>query len=89
MVKKEYIYVLFADSETFHPTVSFFSIRHLPSQDEQGIFSAIKKAFADKGLEHLLRDIVFLVPDGASVNSGIKKGLISLIRKETLWVGFL
>ena len=47
------------------------------------------KAFADKGLEHLLRNTVFLVSDGASVNSGIKKGLISLIRKETPWVGFV
>ena len=56
---------------------------------KKAIFSAIKKAFADEGLEHLLRDIVFLVPDGASLNSGIKKGLISLIRKETPWVGFL
>ena len=56
---------------------------------KKAIFSAIKKAFADEGLEHLLRDIAFLVPDGASVNSGIKKGLISLIRKETPWVGFL
>ena len=66
-----------------HSILLFFSLRDPPSQDAEGIFSAIKKAFANEKLEHLLRNIVFLVSDGASVNSGIKKGLISLIRKET------
>ena len=47
----------------------------------------VKEALADEGLEHLLRNIVFLASDGASVNSGIKKGLISVIRKNTLWGG--
>ena len=89
MVEKECIYVLFADPETFHLTISFFSLRNPPSQDAEGIFSAVKKAFADEGLEHPLINIVFLASDGASVNSGIKKGLISLIRKETPWVGFV
>ena len=64
-------------------------LRDQPSQDAEGIFSAIKKAFADEGLEHLLRNIVFLASDGASVNSGIKEGLISLIRKETPREGFV
>ena len=75
-------YVVFADPETFHPTISFFSLRDPPSQDAEGIFSAIKKAFPDEGLEHLLRNIVFLASDRASVNPGIKKGLIRLRRKE-------
>ena len=79
---------IFADPETFHPTISFFSLRDLPFQDVEGIFRALKKAFADEGLEHLLKNIVFLASDGASINSGIKKGLISLIRKETPWVRF-
>ena len=81
--------VLFADLETFHPTTSFFSLRDLPSQDAEAIFSAIKKAFANERLEHILRNIVFSASDGASVNSVIKKGLISLVRKETPWVGFV
>ena len=89
VVEKECIYVLFADPETFHPTISFAPLRDQPSQDAEGIFSAIKKAFADEGLEHLLRNIVFLASDGASVNSGIKEGLISLIRKETPPEGFV
>ena len=74
-----------------HPSscISFFPLRDLPPQDVKGIFSALKKAFADEGLEHLLRNIVFLASDGASVNSSVKKGIIGLIRKEMPWVGFV
>jgi hypothetical protein len=89
VVEKECIYVLFVDSETFRPNISFFSLRNVPSQDAVGVYSAIKKAFSDEGLEFLLEKVVFLASDGASVNTGIKNGLISLIRKETPWVGFI
>ena len=64
VVEKESIYVLFADPETFRPTISFFSLIDPPSQDAEGIFSAINKAFADEGLEQLLKNIVFLASDG-------------------------
>ena len=64
VVKREYICVLFGDPETFHMTISFFSLRDLPSQDVVGIFSPIKKAFADEEIEQLLKNIVFLTSDG-------------------------
>ena len=64
VVKEEYICVLFGDPETFHMTISFFSLRDLPSQDVVGIFSPIKKAFADEEIEQLLKNIVFLTSDG-------------------------
>ena len=38
-VEKECIYVLLADSQTFHQAISFFYLRDLPSQDVEGIFS--------------------------------------------------
>ena len=65
VVEKECIYVLFVDPETFQPNISFFSLRNVPSQDVVGVFSAIKKAFSDNGLELLLEKIVFLASDGA------------------------
>lgn len=79
---------MFAHPETSNRTISFLSLRDPPSQDVKSILSALKKAFSDEGREHLLKNGVFLASDGASVNSGIKKGLISLIRKETPLVGF-
>ena len=64
---------LFAHPEIFHPPISFFSLRDLPCQ----------------GLEHLFRNTDLLASDGTSVNSSIKKGIISLIIKENPWVGFV
>ena len=89
VVEKECIHVLFVDPETFQPNISFFSLRNVPSQDAVGVFDAIKKAFSDNGLEFPLEKIVFLASDGALVNTGMKNGLISLVRKEFPWVGFI
>ena len=89
VVEKECIYVLFVDPETFQPNISFFSLRNVPSQDAVGVFSVIKKAFSENGLEFLLEKIVFLASDGPSVYTGMKNGLISLVRKEFPWVGFI
>ena len=89
VVEKECIFILFVDPDTFSPTISFFSLRNVPSQDAKGVYCAITKAFSDEGMEYLLQRTVFLASDGASVNTGLKNGLISLIRKETPWVGFV
>ena len=89
VVEKECIHVLFVDPETFQPNISCFSVRNVPSQDVVGVFSAIKKAFSDNRLEFLLEKIVFLASDGASVNTGMKNGFFSLVRKEFPWVGFI
>ena len=88
VVEKECIYVLFADPEIFHSTISFFPPKDRPSEDAEGIFSVLKKAYADEGLDHLLRKIVFLVADGVSVNSGIKKGLFWSYKKRNSMGGF-
>ena len=42
VIEKECIYVLFADPETFHLTISFFPLRDRLSQDAERIFSALK-----------------------------------------------
>lgn len=71
VVKKKSIYVLFTNQEAFHPTISFFSLRDLPSQDAKGIFKALKKEFAGleqhlkafEQREHLLKNTAFLASD--------------------------
>ena len=55
----------------------------LSSQDVQDIYSAIKSAFKNTNLEHLLSKIVFLGSDGASVNTDIKYRLITNVGQET------
>ena len=73
MIEKDCIYVHFVNYEIFLPTISFFLLRDVPSQDAEGMFNAIKKVFTLTELEFILHKIVFLASDGASVNSGIKR----------------
>ena len=54
----------------------------IPSQDASSIHEAIKKAFTEVGLETCLDKIVFLALDGAAVNTGLKNGLVKLIRDD-------
>ena len=69
--------------------VAFLSLQDLPSQDASSIYEAIKKAFTEVGLETYSDKIVFLASDGAAVNTGLKNGLIKLIRDDRPWVGFV
>ena len=89
VVEKETIFVLFVDPDTFYPVISFFSMKSIPSQDARGVHSAIVSSFEEEGLEVLLDRVVFLASDGASVNSGVKNGLIRLIRDQTPWTVFV
>ena len=52
--QKECIYLPFKDPDTFNVKVKFFALKDVPSQDPQDIYSAIKSAFKDADLEHLL-----------------------------------
>ena len=56
--------------------VVFLSLQDLPSQDASGIYETIKKAFTEVGVETCLDKIVFLVSDGAAVNTRLKNGWI-------------
>ena len=60
--------------------LGFLSLQDLPSQDASGIYEAIKKDFNKVGLETCLDKIVSLASDSAAVNTGLKNGLIKLIR---------
>ena len=84
--------VFFVDPDTMDPTLTFFKcLGFEDSQDANGIFEAIKKAFGKLDLLVLLDKLFFffLSSDGASVNSGKKSGLISLFREEKKWVTFI
>ena len=52
--------------------LSFIALKDVPSQDADGIISAIMKPFDDIGMPELKDRMVFLASNSASVNSGIK-----------------
>ena len=89
LLEKEYIYISFVDPDTFRPTLVFFALKDLPSQDAFGVHSAIAKAYTYNGLKMLLDNHVFLVSDGASVNSGIRNGLIRIFQRDKPWIVFI
>ena len=90
IIEKECIFILFLDPDNFSPSMTFFSLKDVPSQDAEGIESAIRDAFTENGLSHLLFRMVFFSSDGASVNSGLKHGLIAQFHKNGLiWVLFI
>ena len=54
IVEKECVYVLFVDPDTFEPSLTFFSLKDVPSQDAEGIEIAIRIAFIENDLPHLI-----------------------------------
>ena len=70
--------------------MTFFDLKDVPSQDALGTETAIREAFTENGLSHLLDHMVFFASDGANVNSGLKSGLITVLQEKGLhWVSFI
>ena len=89
VIEKECI-TLFVDPDTFEPKLTFFSLEDAPSQDADGLISAIETAFKKHGLEEVLRKMVFLCSDGASVNSGLIGGVAAKFQnKDLTWLVFV
>ena len=88
IIEKECIYLLYVDTNTFTPQLSFLSLQSPLSQDAIGIFNAIRNALEEKSLNEIFEKIVFLCSDGASVNSSLKRGLISCFKEQLPWVAF-
>ena len=90
VIKKECIYILFADPDNFLPKLTFLSLKDLPSQDANRIMSAIIEAFNDVQMPFLKDKLVYLASDGATVNSGTKAGLAVKFREAgASWLVFV
>ena len=90
IAEQEVIYVTFLDPDNFEPRLTFSTVAKLnESQDAQGLKRALFKSFEDHNIEGILDKIVFLVSDGASVNSGLKSGIITLLKQDFEWVSFI
>ena len=83
ITEQEVVYVFFVDPDTMEPTLTFFKCLGLEdSQDANGMFEAIKKAFEKRDLLASLDKLILLSTDGASVNTGKNSGLVSLFREK-------
>ena len=78
ITEQQVLYVIYTDPETFKPTMTFFEVAApSDSQDVSGLKQTIFATFRKLLLESVLKKIVFLLVDGASVNCGKDSGLIS------------
>ena len=61
----------------------------LESRDVQVLKNVIYDSFKKMNLEKVLSKIVFLASNGASVNNGMKSGLIFLLKEGYKWISFI
>ena len=62
-------------------------VAELGSQDAQDLKNVIYDSFKKNNFQKVSLKIIFLASDGASVNSGMKSGLMPLL-KEDYWIDF-
>ena len=63
-------------------TFSYLYLKELASQDADSDVKAIKSTFIIHDLHYLLKKMVFVARDGASLNSGLKGGIAAIFRDE-------
>ena len=86
---------MFVDLGNSTPSMTFFSLKDVPHQDAKGIGTASRQASAEHDLSYLVFSVcvcvcVCFVSDSASVNSGIKFGLITQFPESGLhWATLL
>ena len=90
LIEKECIYILFVEPFEFEPNFFFIVLKDVSSQDVYGIKSAIMKAFDEIGMPELKNRMIYLAGDGASVNSGITRGLSTKFCDDCIgWLVFV
>ena len=68
------------------PIVKYFSIGSAENGDTSGLKNFVTKAFQRFGITKFSEQLLGLNVDGASVNTGIYKGLRAKIKEEADWI---
>ena len=84
ILEQELVYVLFLSEGT--PTLKFLSIESLKTGDAEGIKASIEEAFGGIGLTSFADRLTGLNVDGASLNTGIHRGLGALLKQRSPWL---
>ena len=77
------------DLDTYSPLMKYFTVVVPTSQDATDIKEAIENSFEQRGLTEIIEKIVFIDPDGASVNSRKDSGLVKLFQDNFPNVSFV
>ena len=85
VTKPESIYILYL-SKNGTSEVKFFSIESVKTADAEGLKSSLEEAFERIGILSFETRLHALNVDGASVNTGIHRGLDARIREHAPWL---
>ena len=85
VIQEELVYVLFVNNDGY-PNVKFLSIECPTHTDAEGLKEAIKLSFGRIGLVDFSSKLHGFNVDGASVNTGIHKGLAVSLRENAPWL---
>ena len=88
VTEQELIYLLFLGKNGI-PEVKFFSVESVKAADADGLKSSLKEAFERIGILCFENRLHGLNVDGASVNTGVHRGLGAKIRELAPWLTFV
>ena len=76
--EKELMYITFLDLSTHEVQLKFFSLGNAISQTSEGLMETFLATFRSKGVSDVIgKKILYFASKSATVNSGIKNGLIT------------
>ena len=87
VIKEEVLYLLFLNEGK--PEITFFNIETPSYSTAEGLKEAISSAFKRTGMTEFLTKLAGFNVDGASVNTGIHKGLAQLLPKSSPCLNFV
>ena len=85
MIEQELVYVLYLSKDGV-PIAKYLSKESAKNGDASGLKNCITKAFQRFGIGKFPERLLGLNFDGASVNTGIHKGLRAKIKEEVDWL---
>ena len=88
IVENECIYILFVDPDRFKSKLLFFALKEPISQDADGLYDTMKRAFSDKNADTLLKNVVYFSSDKIAVNCSLNAGIIAKFKELCKWVVF-
>jgi len=85
IIEKELIYVKFINTRGATEN-HIMGLRDISSADANGLQATITATFSELGITNFSRKLVGFCADGASVNFGVKGGLVPKLKEDSPWL---
>ena len=93
IVEKEAIFVLTFDpmpvgTNKVEIKLTYLNLADIKNANPSGVLASIRESFKEIGIDDFMKKLVGFGADGASVNSGNKGGVKTLLQNENKWITF-